>query len=205
MVPYFVDRFGTRCAMAYLIEQSGADEYVRQVTERMNNAYIHEIAKHPELGRVLDAWLLEHGLSLDEAARIQPTYSCEEQPEWCQPAPMPVDITAYKVTAGVVMAGGIATIALNAVGPSSSSSGRTAGWLGIGTGALALATGVGWFSDERTDNGNGWAVASASVGMVSLVLGLYRVLDAPAHVARVAAAPMLTRQGNPGVQLSFDF
>ena len=136
-VPYFIDRFGTRCAMAHLIEQSGAGDYVSQVSARMNNAYIHEIARDPALGGVLRAWLRDNGLSLSEAARIQPTYSCEDFPqsEWCQPAPMPMPAsTGYTVAVGATTLASLGMIALNAIGPSDGHSGRTAGWLGVGIG-----------------------------------------------------------------------
>lgn len=69
-VPYFVDAAGTRCAMAHLIESTGAAALVAQVAGAMNNARVHEMAGEP----ALRAWLDRAGLSADEAARIQPSY-----------------------------------------------------------------------------------------------------------------------------------
>src|SRR5687767_4411494 len=51
--PYFIDRDGTRCAMAYLIEQAGSGDYVRAVAAAMNNALVGDIARDPELGPAL--------------------------------------------------------------------------------------------------------------------------------------------------------
>lgn len=68
--PYFIDDRGVRCAMAHLIESSGGVELVRRVTVTANNAYIADLATNEELG----SWLLHNGISLGDAARIQPTY-----------------------------------------------------------------------------------------------------------------------------------
>ena len=69
-VPYFVDRYGTRCAMAYLIEQSGHGGLVARIAATHNNAHIANLKDDAELV----AWLRENGLTAAEAARIQPAY-----------------------------------------------------------------------------------------------------------------------------------
>jgi len=69
-VPIFIDGHGTRCAMAHLIEASGAGAYVLEVARSRNNARVVELADDPRLV----AWLDANGLTLQEAARIQPTY-----------------------------------------------------------------------------------------------------------------------------------
>src|SRR5437870_1560004 len=69
-VPYFIDRYGTRCAMAYLIEQSGHGDFVARVAATHNNARIWELQDNP----ALVAWLDQNGMTLAEAARVQPSY-----------------------------------------------------------------------------------------------------------------------------------
>lgn len=69
-VPYFIDHLGTRCAMAYLIERSGRGDIVRRIALTHNNAYIRDLKGDAELG----AWLRDNGLTVTEAARIQPAY-----------------------------------------------------------------------------------------------------------------------------------
>src|SRR5258708_1065361 len=69
-VPYFVDRYGTRCAMAYLIEQAGRGDVVARIAATHNNAYVHDLQDDPEL----TAWLRTNGLTAAEAPRIQPSY-----------------------------------------------------------------------------------------------------------------------------------
>lgn len=68
--PVFVDEHGTRCAMAHLIEQSGATSLVSRISSTRNLARIRDLAGDAALGD----WLERNGLTLDEAARIQPEY-----------------------------------------------------------------------------------------------------------------------------------
>ena len=68
-VPVFVDPEGTRCAVGHLLELSGQHELVRRVQERVNHVRVKELANERELR----AWLAWSGLTLEEAALIQPT------------------------------------------------------------------------------------------------------------------------------------
>ena len=69
-MPFFRDGHGALCAMAYLIERSGRRDLVDRIALTRNNAFIAELANDAELR----AWLDSAGLSVNEAARIQPTY-----------------------------------------------------------------------------------------------------------------------------------
>lgn len=68
--PVFIDRVGTRCAMAYLIERSGHGALVARVARTDNLARVHQLAADAEFGQ----WLTSHGMTLAEAARVQPSY-----------------------------------------------------------------------------------------------------------------------------------
>jgi hypothetical protein len=70
MTPFFIDDRGVRCAMAHLIESHGGAALVARVAATANNAYVRELAGDPELR----AWLEHNGLTVAEAARIQPAY-----------------------------------------------------------------------------------------------------------------------------------
>jgi hypothetical protein len=73
-MPFFRDGHGALCAMAYLIERSGRRDLVDRVASTRNNAFIAELADDP----ALRVWLDSVGLSVTEAARIQPTYRWRE-------------------------------------------------------------------------------------------------------------------------------
>jgi hypothetical protein len=70
MLPAFIDGRGTRCAMAHLIEQHDGAALVANVARDANHGLVRELALSSDLRAWLDAW----GLSIEEAARIQPGY-----------------------------------------------------------------------------------------------------------------------------------
>src|SRR5262249_5125801 len=78
MTPIFVSSDGARCAMAALLEATGHGALVRRLAAEHNLAYIEELKGDPELS----AWLTEHGLTLVEAARIQPSYDNHPVSHW---------------------------------------------------------------------------------------------------------------------------
>lgn len=207
-MPYFIDRAGTRCAMAYLIEESGSDEFVARVAEKMNNAFVSEISRDVELGGPLAAWLEDNGLTEAEAARIQPAYGPPPPP----PAPpKPPVTTAYKVGTGAAIAGGIGTLALNITTADLGMSGRTQGWLGVGAGALGLGMGVAALMEN--DRYATLGVLNGGIGAVALVAGLQAILrgESPSdHAGRpdrrtVTVAPYGSGTRRTGLMLSVNF
>ncbi len=70
IVPSFIDAAGTRCAMAHLIELHGGEDLVARVARSANHARVRSLAND----RDLLSWLATWGLTLDEAARVQPSY-----------------------------------------------------------------------------------------------------------------------------------
>ena len=72
LTPTFVDTEGTRCAMAHLLEAGGERDLVAKIAAERNYARVKELADEP----LLLAWLDAAGLTVEEAAVIQPSYSC---------------------------------------------------------------------------------------------------------------------------------
>jgi len=150
-MPYFVDAFGTRCAMAHLIESTGEIDLVARVAATANNAFVREL----EGDITLRAWLDRAGLTAAEAARIQPSYCFVTNASDCfcdsssfdAVAEAQVLTTAEGVTARVDVLHGNApasvmvgdTIAVNEI--------RSAGW-GVGSRLL-----VGMGSDPSLYSG----------------------------------------------------
>ncbi|HVK68570.1 MAG TPA: hypothetical protein VM694_29125 [Polyangium sp.] len=105
-MPYFVDAFGTRCAMAHLIEATGEADLVARVAKTANNAFIREI----EGDIALRAWLDRAGLTAAEAARIQPSYCFVSKADACFCQNNGVDVVAVaEATVTAIQAGGMAT------------------------------------------------------------------------------------------------
>lgn len=70
--PYFIDDFGTACAVGHLLLTSGEEDLAHHISDVQNYAYIHEL-HYPELM----AWASENGFTKDELAWIQPAYDEE--------------------------------------------------------------------------------------------------------------------------------
>ncbi|MCB0570413.1 MAG: T9SS type A sorting domain-containing protein [Phaeodactylibacter sp.] len=70
--PYFVDLYGTHCAVGFLLYKSGeATALINDIREKHNYAFIAELVEmYPQLGQ----WAAENGFTVDELAWIQPNY-----------------------------------------------------------------------------------------------------------------------------------
>lgn len=90
-VPVFVDPHGTPCAVGYLLLRSGEHALVEEIVRTDNLVRVPELAAEPALA----AWLSERGITLEEAAAIQPTYG--EPPTTAEAEPI---ATYSEVTIG---------------------------------------------------------------------------------------------------------
>ncbi|MEO7819338.1 MAG: hypothetical protein ABIS18_09405 [Actinomycetota bacterium] len=68
--PVFQDRSGRRCAVAHLVSASGNEAIVARIQHHQNLGRVHDIID-PEFS----GWATNHGLTIDELADIQPSYS----------------------------------------------------------------------------------------------------------------------------------
>jgi hypothetical protein len=175
-MPFFRDSDGVLCAMAYLIDRSGRGDLMDRVASTRNNAFIPELAGDPDLS----AWLDSVGLSLAEAARVQPTYG-PPPPETEDPGVS----AGYAITSIVASGVSLATVGVNALAPS-----RTAGWAGLVAGSAALLAG-GVMLDEEGATGD-VATANLIVGAGAMTFGLTRLLAPPAASSRrVSVGPLV--------------
>jgi len=176
-MPFFRDSRGTLCAMAYLIQRSGRSDLVDRVARTRNNAFIPELADDPDLR----FWLDSVGLSLSEAARIQPSY--EPPPE----APSERVSASYALTSIAVSGTSLATLGLNLISPS-----EPAAWAGVVAGSAAMIAGA----VELDGPGDTDKVAAVNmiVGLGALTGGLYRLLNPRA----ARPAERLTSRGIAG-------
>lgn len=73
--PVFIDEEDRACAMGHLIISSGHEEAARAIAAEQN------LARVPDIDVVdLSPWLDAHGMTLEEAARVQPSYCfCTDQ------------------------------------------------------------------------------------------------------------------------------
>ena len=173
-VPYFVDHAGTRCAMAELIAVSGRRDIVDRIALTRNNAYIHALVDDA----ALVAWLDSAGLTVDEAARIQPKYEgpicapclpgapcppCPSVPE--SPSQLTSEYTALSTAA---IAGGLFSLALNTTDSRTGRDGRWHEVLGFTAGAIGVGAGAARW--ENGGNVGRVALANTVVGAGAIAL-----------------------------------
>ena len=178
-IPFFRDSRGTLCAMAYLVDRSGRGDIVDRIAKSRNNAYIGELADD----RALVAWLDESGLSVAEAARIQPGY---DGGGCCMIGPDPVVPDRDRVSTGYALTSmGLGGTSLGTLGFNAFSPSRASGALGLVAGVATLFAGASYL-DEGPGNQK-VAIANTAVGTIAALAGV-RTLFAK-RSARVSAPP----------------
>jgi hypothetical protein len=166
-VPYFRDEHGTLCAMAYLVASTGRDDIVDAIATRRNNAYIHELAADPRLS----VWLDSVGLTVREAARIQPAYQDRPPgPVARLEDPLPARYVVASLALGVPA---LTTTVLNWHAPHDRRADVTLA-IGALSGAATAILGAAFLADEQ--GGPLWAfgIADVSVGTAALVAAVRR-------------------------------
>src|SRR5690606_32491331 len=68
--PYFIDIYGTACAVGYLVLHSDAAAFVHKISAENNFAYICQMPY-----KEIHIWAAQNGFTVDELAWIQPGYS----------------------------------------------------------------------------------------------------------------------------------
>ncbi|MCB9677691.1 MAG: hypothetical protein H6737_21475 [Alphaproteobacteria bacterium] len=96
--PVFVDEHDTPCAVAHLMRASGAHDLVERIRRERNTAFVHELSDVDGVAM----WVDESGFTIDELARIQPTY--------CH-----TDILHQEIGAGLIAVPTIAATATSAI------------------------------------------------------------------------------------------
>lgn len=68
--PYFIDDYGTHCAVGYLIMKSGHEDLAQKISADENYAYLRDITTDG-----LNKWQISSGFTVKELAWIQPAYN----------------------------------------------------------------------------------------------------------------------------------
>jgi hypothetical protein len=162
--PVFVDEHGTQCAVGFLIAQSGRKDIVRRISSTRNYATVPQLADEPGLAE----WLRDAGISLAEAARIQPAYGPIDPPQQ--------HTTHDYATASIIATGlGGGMIAWNLLTDRSSDTRTLPGVMGLGVGLGAmLLGGIGFHQNgtEPREARNEHILINFSVGLVSSAFGI---------------------------------
>jgi hypothetical protein len=175
-VPFFRDTKGTLCAMAYLVDRSGGSDIVDHIAKTRNNAYIRELTDD----RKLVAWLDASGLSVAEAARIQPAYDGEGGCCWIGDPP-PANTSRVSGEYALVSMGlggtSLGTLGFNMFSPS-----RASGAAGLLAGVASIVAGASRMDDITGDRRV--ARANAVVGSLAVIGGLRGMFARPTAETR---------------------
>jgi hypothetical protein len=160
--PVFVDPHGTPCAVGYLMLRSGERELVARIAGADNLVRVPDLQDDE---RVV-AWLEERGITLDEAARIQPTYG-------------PREIGAVRTTSTHELATVGLSLATLTVAAHTVASGPEAGIPWIDALAIGSAFGQAALLFDR-DGEPGWSSYVNAMGIVANVgFEVFRLARAP--------------------------
>ena len=206
-VPVFRDEHGTLCAMGFLIASTGHGDLVDDVARTANLARISELARDTRL----TAWLDSTGLTIAEAARIQPSYPGD--PPRGDPPPVITQTrlerrvkTSYYF--GSAAAGSLSTLAsvLNIFATNSDpDDARRTAVMGLVTGTAQL--GLGAFVLDRPGTPMRVGLANILVGGTAVGSGVWRLRHpTQRRVAdkRVSVSPVISASGI-GVELAARF
>jgi hypothetical protein len=172
-VPVFRDEHGTLCAMGYLIASTGRHDVVANVAAHRNLELMDSLADD----RRIVAWLDSTGLTLAEAARIQPKYG-DGCPGTCEAVVHAgADHAArrrYAVNTAVMGALSATAVAVNPA-PADATSARlrwsTVGGIGIGVAQAAYGSWAVLKGDSRRALG----MANVAVGAASIAASVWRM------------------------------
>jgi hypothetical protein len=198
MVPYFIDRkTGTLCAVAHLVASTGRRDIVNRVAAMNNNVWVMQLKGDA----AFETWLREHGLTLDEAARIQLPYEM-----------VTVEPAAQRSSAAPLFAASAGAIAAMNLATNADGHGRIRNWLGVASGVANIAVGAGLFQVEQRNRRSGlWNVGLGTVSAALTTRAMFRrnsMLAArrDAERAKVAVAPMLpTSESGAGLSVNIKF
>jgi hypothetical protein len=178
-VPVFRDEHGTLCAMAYLIASTGRADIVDDVARTNNLAYIPELAADARLS----AWLDSTGLTVAEAARIQPGYDgggcCTIGPT---PDPdaanAPADRREYFIRSAFASTLSGASLFLN-MAPGNTSLTRTRWISGIGFASGAAQLVYGSLALSHSDARRTVGAANIAIGGSTIAASAWRMMHPP--------------------------
>jgi len=172
--PYFRDARGNLCAMAFLIAASGRGDIVDHIARNRNYAFVPDLIDEPGLAE----WLRDHGLTVKEAARIQPAYGGEPSND---PDPSAGYVAASAVATGL---SGLSMV-WNARSMDRLAGHRTRGALGFVSGGINLALG---FAKVGTEGQQVFGIWNLAVGAGAVILGARAMTARPKSA--MSAAPL---------------
>lgn len=159
-VPCFIDKNGNICAVGYLIEQTAG----RKIAEKINSKYKYEylLAMNDQ---TIDNWVQSSGLTKEECAMIQPTYS------YGPPLANRVSL-ANGLSSSIIGGTNLAINTINGIQISNGSNSNTLPIIGLISGAGQVTLGaLSYPNEEYAMDGTYLNPAQRSLSLINIGLG----------------------------------
>ena len=197
-VPYFVDpKTGTLCAVAHLMASTGRRDLVNRVAAMKNNVWVRQL----ESDAPFQSWLRKHGLTIEEAARIQVPYDF-----------VVVEPASQRSSTAPVLAASAGAMAAMNLATNRDGQGRIRNWLGVASGLANVAAGAGLIRIEQRNRLSGlWNVGLGTTSAALSTRAMFKrhsVIAArrDSERAKVAVAPVVpTAENGAGLSLTIKF
>ncbi len=137
--PCFIDRYGTICAVGYLIEKTAGLELAEWINEKHQYDFLLDMKED-----VIEQWADEHGFTLEECAMIQPSYGWNPPPP---PAQKPIS-KSYGISSGIIGGLNLGVTAVNMSGRLGNT--RFVSHAGLITGVAQLTLGLANLRKDET-------------------------------------------------------
>lgn len=171
LVPYFVDPVtGVHCAVGHLMAFTGETELVAEVVRTDNHVRVPALADHAAFRRWLDA----NGLTIEEAARIQPQYGGPWPPVPVEPPHVRNRTQDVAVTSAAVLLGGFSWTTRSSDGA------RWPALVGTAVGAYAFGRGTHFSFNGETYQRDASVMAALGAFGTAISWSAYREMRAGA-------------------------
>lgn len=163
--PCFIDRDGTICAVGYLIEQTTN----RQIAESINSKFKYDVLLAMN-NPTVDNWILTSGLTKEECAMIQPTYTYN----YISPA--------YGISSSIIGGLNLSLNTVNGIHISNGNSNKTAPAIGLITGAGQITLGALMFKPAHVGinhinkSKNTLSMINIGLGTTTMVLSSWNLI-----------------------------
>lgn len=172
-VPCFIDITGNICAVGYLIEQTAGRALADAINEKFK--YSEILSMRDE---AVDQWIAQSGLTKEECAMIQPSYSWDPDR---QPQAEANDIPAgYALTSSVSTGINLSLSTLNAIQLGQGAQSPAVGIISLGAGAGAILFGalnLPRHGEPQNYRKQTLSIVNIGVGATNLVLGISNLVS----------------------------
>lgn len=193
--PCFIGNNGNICAVGYLVEQTAG----LAAAEAINKKHKYETIYEMQYDELLQSWVAQSGLTLEECAMIQPTYGWPNPNNEATSAPNDQVIsTSYGVTTGISAGFNLALNTINQYQIKNGAKSKLAPVMGLASGAYSIINGIRHYPrkpqmseginpyplEEANDTKKLISIGNITMGSMSIILSTWNLIKNKKQPAR---------------------